>query len=116
MLATDPRRAVKYVPDDLLAEHRLSREELAVRETTPSVRSLFAKLRMIAQVQLREAAAAAGRLPHGIAPAFLPLAVAEARLDRMERHAGNPFAAGDLPAWRRQWIIWRAARNRPKVA
>jgi phytoene synthase len=115
-LATDTRRAVKYVPGDLLAEHRVSREELAARETTPAVRSLFGKLRMVAEVQLREAAAAAGRLPHGIAPAFLPLAVAEARLDRMERHAGNPFAAGDLPAWRRQWILWRAARERPRLS
>jgi phytoene synthase len=110
-LAADPRRAAKYVPDDLLAEHRVARPQIAARERTPDVVRLFGKLRMVAQVQLREAMAAAGRLPRGLAPAFLPLAVTTARLERMEQGAGDPFAVADLPAWRRQWIMWRAARQ-----
>ena len=32
-------------------------------------------------------------------------------LDRLERRSKSPFAATPLPQWRRQWRLWRAARN-----
>lgn len=41
-----------------------------------------------------------------VLPAFLPLALANARLKLMERHAPP-----DIPQWRRQWILWRASKN-----
>ena len=30
--------------------------------------------------------------------------------------ASDPFAPAELPPWRRQWLIWRAARNPARIA
>ena len=47
-------------------------------------------------------------------PAFLPVALVRPALDRLER--SDPFAPAELPPWRRQWLIWRAARNPARIA
>ena len=45
-------------------------------------------------------------------PAFLPVVLVEPYLKRMERADFNPFRTpADLPQWRRQWILWRAAQR-----
>jgi hypothetical protein len=33
----------------------------------------------------------------------------------MQRSGYAPFARDELPAWRRQWLIWRAARNPERI-
>jgi phytoene synthase len=43
-------------------------------------------------------------------PAFLSLAVTSAQLRRAERNPDRPQPKGLAP-WRRQWLIWRAARR-----
>lgn len=45
-------------------------------------------------------------VPDRLRPAFLPLALVNARLTRME-HNASP----DIPQWRRQWILWRASTD-----
>jgi phytoene synthase len=45
-------------------------------------------------------------VPERALPAFLPLALARARLQRMERGM-----TPDIPQWRKQWILWRASKN-----
>jgi phytoene synthase len=112
MLGSEPRRAAKYLPDELLDRHRITRAEIEARAGTPAVLDLVADIRALAGQHLDQAAAAVAGLPAELAPAYLPLAVAAARLARLRRHPRNPFASGDVPAWRRQWIIWRAARGR----
>jgi hypothetical protein len=47
-------------------------------------------------------------------PALLPLALVRPSLDRLEHAA--PFAPGEISPWRRQWLIWRAARNPARIA
>ena len=52
------------------------------------------------------------RLPVGLAPAFLPVAVIPGYLEAMERSGYEPFKfIVDVPQWRRQWALWRAARR-----
>ena len=109
-LAVDPG-AGKYVPEELLERHGVSRADLAARRTSPEVLALTADLRSIAGRHLERAAAACASLPTATDPAFLPLALARARLDRLARNAARPFAPSDYPAWRRVWIIWRSARR-----
>jgi phytoene synthase len=47
--------------------------------------------------------------------AFLPAALVGPMLKRLERSAVGPFASRPLPQWRRQWLIWRAARNHRRI-
>ena len=44
-------------------------------------------------------------------PALLPVALVLPALDRMERRFYQPLRPTELPQWRRQWILWRAARK-----
>ncbi len=47
-------------------------------------------------------------------PAFLPAALVAPMLKRLERDA-DPFAPHPLPQWRRQWLLWRAARDPRRI-
>ena len=45
-------------------------------------------------------------------PAFLPVALVPGYLAAMERPGYDPFkTAVEVPQWRRQWVLWRAARR-----
>ena len=52
--------------------------------------------------------------PDAALPAFLPVALVRPALDRLARR--DPFAPAELSPWRRQWLIWRAARNPARIA
>jgi phytoene synthase len=80
---------------------------------TPQLRSAFAELRAQARSQL----AAAGKLdaPSAVLPALLPLALVGPTLARMERADYDPFVPVQIAPWRRQWLIWRAARRPARI-
>ena len=51
-------------------------------------------------------------VPPEAAPAFLPAALVPLYLSRMERAGYDPFRTRiEVPQWRRQWALWRAARR-----
>jgi phytoene synthase len=53
-------------------------------------------------------------LPAIAQPVFLPLVLVDAYLTRMERRGYDPFTTPvEIPQWRRQWMLWRAARRAP---
>ncbi len=55
---------------------------------------------------------AARGLPREALPALLPLALVGPSLDRFAAAGFDPFSPKTaLPQWRRQWILWRAARR-----
>jgi hypothetical protein len=45
---------------------------------------------------------------------LLPLAIVGPLLDRLEK--SPPYQPAEIPPWRRQWLIWRAARNPKRIA
>lgn len=106
----DASRAAALLPIALLSRHGARREDAASRMATPEVRAALADLRGAARRHL--AALRAARPNLGAAgPAVLVAALVEPRLARGER-AADPFAPVPAPApWRRQWRLWRAARN-----
>jgi phytoene synthase len=105
-------RGQVYVPASLLGEHDIDPAAVLARRASPGLAAVLADLRARARLELTEYERAAKMLPTMAAPAFLPVALAGPLLDRLERHqAADPFALVDLPAWRRQWILWRAARR-----
>lgn len=115
VLRSLPENAVNgqsFLPADLLARHGATAAQVSARDTTPAIRHTLAELRALARERLEEARGAVATVDPALLPAFLPAAMAETYLDRMEQPGFDPLrdAAGVSPL-RRQWTIWRAARR-----
>jgi phytoene synthase len=105
-------RGQVYVPADLLARHGADRQDIASGAATPALRAALAELRAIAARELDAARAQLKSVPPHASPAFLPLALVPLYLARMERSGYEPFRTTiEVPQWRRQWALWRAARR-----
>jgi phytoene synthase len=100
-------RGQVYVPLDLLGRHDVDVADVFAGRTTPSLGAALAELRTMARTafaQLRERA----ELSAAAVPAFLPVVLVPPLLRRLDD--AEPFAPVELPQWRRQWVLWRAAR------
>ena len=80
-------------------------------QATPELRAFLAGMCAVARRHLGSARAALAGADRAVLPAFLPLALVEAELKRMEKAADPLRDAGGLSPFRRQWLIWRAARR-----
>jgi phytoene synthase len=80
-------------------------------KASTELRAVLAELRLRARQHLTAARALLGAAPQAALPALLPAALMRPVLDRMERRGYRPFDPSDLPQWRRQWSLWRAARS-----
>jgi phytoene synthase len=98
-----------YVPIDILERHGADRRQVLSGRATTELRAALAELRLIARGHLGEAHARMDAVPSALVPALLPSASLRAALARMERPSYDPFVPDDIPQWRRQWLIWRAA-------
>jgi 15-cis-phytoene synthase len=77
----------------------------------PALDAAVAELRGLARRNLAALAADPVARAGQAAPAFLPAALCELYLRRMEQPGHDPLAMTvDVPQWRRQWRLWRAAR------
>jgi 15-cis-phytoene synthase len=104
-------RGQLYLPLELLARHGAGPEDVFAGRATPALIAALADLRGIARSHFAAYRHASAALPPAVAPALLPLALVPAYLARLERLGGRPFRVADVPQWRRQWIMWRAARR-----
>jgi phytoene synthase len=69
-------------------------------------------LRKRAREHLEAFEAQLAQLPASAMPAFLPVSLVASYLAEMERPGYDPFkTAVEVPQWRRQWVLWRAARR-----
>ena len=102
-------RGQLYVPLDVLERHDAHLEDVFAGRDTPQLRAALAAMRR--QARAHFAAFAATTIPRVQAAAFLPAALVPLYLDRLDRASGNPFAIDEVPQWRRQWTLWRAARK-----
>jgi phytoene synthase len=100
-----------YVPLDVLQRHGARAEDVFAGKATAELRAALAEMRMHARRRLGEAKMLMESAPQAAAPALLPAALARAMLDRMERRGYDPFKPVEIPQWRRQWALWRAARR-----
>jgi phytoene synthase len=110
-----PRHAAagqSYLPADLLERHGADPEDIAAGRTTPALRSVLADLRAVVREHLAVARRLCATLDPALLPAFLPVALVEPHLRRMERPGFDPLRdSAELSPVRRQWILWRAARR-----
>jgi phytoene synthase len=104
-----------FVPLDLLAQHGITRSEVEARINTAGLRAALSGLRDHARAAFARFAAAVPAIPEPCAPAFLLTALVPQLLARLDAAAADPFAEVEVPQWRRQWALWRAARRWPNV-
>jgi phytoene synthase len=102
-----------FVPLDLLTQHGVTREEIEARHNSEGLRAALAALREHARAAFDQLRSAVRAVPDSCAPAFLPAAIVPALIARLA--AADPFAPVEVPQWRRQWTIWRAARRWPAL-
>ena len=103
-------RGQLFLPLDVLARFQLPPEEVMAHRNSPALGLVLNDLRARAR---RHLAAMRDALADCPAPAAcLPAFLCEAYLRRMEKPGFDPFATPvDVPQWRRQWVLWRAARR-----
>lgn len=103
-----------YVPVDLLEGHGVDPSQIFAGQSSAGLNAAFAELRKLGRHHLAAAHERMRALPRAAHPAFLPVTLARPWLDRMDR--SDAFAPADISPWRRQWLIWRAARNPARIA
>jgi len=103
-----------YMPLDLIERHGVEQEDIFAGGSSENLRAALADLQEVARRHLLAAHQQIATLPDAALPAFLPVALVRPSLDRLARR--DPFAPAELSPWRRQWLIWRAARNPARIA
>jgi len=101
-------RPLPFIPSETLARHGATAQDYRERRATPEIAACLRELATLARRRLSEAEAARARLPRALAPAYTGLATAPLWLDALER---RPADVAAVPAWRRQWALWRWMRR-----
>jgi len=106
-------RGQLYLPIEFLQRHNVLPQDLFAGRSSGGLAAALAELRNLARRRLDEAHERIGASPREAVPAFLPVALTRPMLDKLQRTP--PFAPAEIPAWRRQWLLWRAARNPARI-
>jgi len=106
-------RGQLYLPTELLRRHQVRLPDLFAGRSSAGLETALAELRSLARLHLATADDRIASLPPAAIPALLPVALVRPSLDRLER--STPFAPAQIPVWRRQWLIWRAARHPARI-
>lgn len=110
-------RGQVYLPADLLARHGASPADLLAGRVTPALSAALEEMRGHARRHLDRTRALIASVPLETAPAFLPVALIEPYLKRMERRGYDPFRTlVDMPQWLKQVVLWRAAGKARRAA
>ena len=105
-----------YLPADLMQRYGAQTPDILAGRATSEIRAVLAELRLRARHHLGAMRPLLAAAAPEVLPALLPVALVKPAIDRMERRGYAPFAPSELPQWRRQWILWRAARTRLRKA
>lgn len=103
-------RGQVYVPIEVLDRHGADAADILAGRATPQLGAALAQMRSLARGALAAFEERKHLIPAPARPAFLPVALVPPLLVRLEAQK-NPFAPVELPQWRRQWALWRAARQ-----
>ena len=117
LLRAFPRHAARgqlYVPIELLDRHQVRPHDIFAGRSSAGLQAAFAELRDLGRHHLDAAHRRMVVLPPLAVPALLPVALVRPALMRLE--GGDPFSPAEIAPWRRQWLIWRAARNPARIA
>lgn len=118
LLGNFPRHAARrqlYVPLEALQTYGANYEDIFAMRATTELRTTLAEMRLRARGHLARVGAKSSEIPQSALPAFLPLAPLRPVLHCMERRDYDPFRPPELSPWRRQWLLWRAARDPSRI-
>lgn len=104
-----------FVPLDVLERHRVNREDIFAGQESEQLSVALGEMRNVARRYLAAAQAKLQSAAPEILPAFLPVALVGPQLRRMDSAAYRPFAFAPIAAWRRQWLLWRAAHDPRRI-
>jgi phytoene synthase len=104
-----------YVPLDVLDRYKVKPEEIFAAQVSRQLLAALAEMRELARQHLAAAQAKLLAAPPEILPAFLPVALVGPQLARTEHAGYQPFAPQQIAPWRRQWQLWRAARDPSRI-
>ncbi len=107
-------RGQLYVPMELLDRHQVRPHDIFAGRSSAGLQAAFAELRDLGRRHLDAAHQRMAALPPLAVPALLPVALVRPALMRLQ--GGDPFSPAEIAPWRRQWLIWRAARNPARIA
>lgn len=108
--SVQPGRWQAYLPEDLLVRHDVRRDDIATGVASSALAQALAELRGVATAWLDDGGFAQVTGSRAAA-ALLPLALVSPLLGRLQRQDRTPLAPVELPQWRGQWALWRAARR-----
>jgi phytoene synthase len=111
MFALDAARGRLFIPTDMLVRHAVLPQDILAGQSSDGLIAALSSLRELAAQRYEEARTATpGTAPIVIA-AWLPVALVPLYLRALQRGEREPFRPVDVPQWRRQWGLWRAART-----
>ncbi|RAZ89316.1 phytoene/squalene synthase family protein [Mesorhizobium hawassense] len=110
LLPLHRRRGQCFVPADILAAAGTTPEEFVKGESGAAAERAVAAMIALAREHLNAFEKGAPALPVTLRPAFLPLALTRAYLDKMEKAGRSPLnTTAALSTLRRHWLLLRHA-------
>jgi 15-cis-phytoene synthase len=102
-----------YLPVEIFDRHGVRPADIFAGLTSGALNAALSELHNLARRHLFDAHERVMTLPREVLPAVLPIALVRPTIERLERR--DPFAPAEISPWRRQWLIWRAARNPARI-
>ena len=115
VIANLPRDAAHrqlFLPQQVLASHGCSMEDVFAGKETPNLRAVLEQLAGEAQQHLTTALLLLAQVPASVRPAFLSLGQVRADLKRLSQSGRNPFTPQPSSRLRTLWTLWRTSRSR----
>jgi 15-cis-phytoene synthase len=109
--ASDAVHGHVTAPADLMIQNSVLPQDILAGRTTVQIIALLGNLRDVAVRHYEEARVLIEREGSDAVAAWLPVATVPLDLRALRRAASEPFAEVEVPRWRRQWALWRAARS-----
>ena len=106
----DASRGRIFLPRDVLDRHGVPDADIRAGRTSAGLKGALGEIADTARARLAQAARTWHEVAPAARPAFLPVALIAPLLTRIVRNS-DPFQPVELPQWRRQWVLWRAARR-----
>ena len=105
-------RSPVFTPVDLLARHGLTPADIEAGVFTAPVAAALADMRAIARLHLDALKRHMATVEPAARPAYLTVSLVEPLMKRADRGI-DPFRERlTMAPWKRQWVLWRASRQR----